>query len=186
MMKTKEKTKKNKMKKIREGEFTNQSIFFLFLTAIASLAFIIRLYFSPDIHTQHSCESFLPSHSSSSSSSAWRLSWSLVPLRFYSSSQTSKTSLCNPLPGWWIPAQKSFILLVVNFDFYRNEVLERSSLPRVRRWKVERWGLVRKKWNGSSKRKPVNRLWNARKPVVRLVYSHPSRLRKKAQTREET
>ena len=64
--------------------------------------------------------------------------------------------------------------------------LERSSLPRVRRWKVERWGLVRKKWNRSSKRKPVNRLWNARKPVVRLVYSHPSRLRKKAQTREET
>ena len=31
----------------------------------------------------------------------------------------------------------------------QHPILERSSLPRLRRWKVERWGLVRKKWNGS-------------------------------------
>ena len=52
--------------------------------------------------------------------------------------------------------------------------LERSSLPRAEKLSA----------GGYSEKSETEVI--TRKPVVRLVYSHPSRLRKKAQTREET
>ena len=45
---------------------------------------------------------------------------------------------------------------------------------------------VKRKWSHGNPSSDCERRESKRKPVVRLVYSHPSRLRKKAQTREET